>query len=148
MPLDHDLQSVQETRRLIERAAEAQNILGQFSQEKTDAVVAAMAEAARQNSEPLARLAVEETTYGVVADKTEKNLFSARDIYNAIKDLKTVGIIREDSGKRVIEIAVPVGVVAAIIPVTNPTSTAIFKALIAVKTRNAVVMSPHPGAVK
>jgi acetaldehyde dehydrogenase (acetylating) len=148
MPLDHDLQSVQETRRLIERAAEAQHILGQFSQEKTDAIVGAMAEAARQNAEPLARLAVEETTYGVVADKIEKNLFSARDIYNAIKDLKTVGIIREDSGKRVIEIGVPVGVVAAIIPVTNPTSTAIFKALIAVKTRNAVVMSPHPGAVK
>src|SRR5437899_2077394 len=146
--MDRDLESIQEVRRLLEKAAEAQKILEGFSQERIDAVVAAMAEAARQNAEPLGRLAVEETTYGVVADKVEKNLFSARDVYNGIKDLKTVGVIREDAENGVVEIAVPAGVVAAIIPCTNPTSTAIFKALIALKGRNAIVMSPHPSAVR
>ncbi|HEV2351146.1 MAG TPA: aldehyde dehydrogenase family protein [Terriglobia bacterium] len=148
MPYDQDLQSIQEARRLVEKAAEAQKILEQFSQEQVDAVVAACAEAARQNAEPLARLAVEETTYGVVADKVLKNLFSARDVYNAIKDIKTVGILREDKDTGVVEIAVPAGVVAAIIPTTNPTSTAIFKVLISLKARNAIVMSPHPSAVR
>lgn len=148
MPYDQDLQSIQEARRLVEKAAEAQKILEHFSQEQVDAVVAACAEAARQNAEPLARLAVEETTYGVVADKVVKNLFSARDVYNAIKDMKTVGILREDKDAGVVEIAVPAGVVAAIIPTTNPTSTAIFKALISLKSRNAIVMSPHPSAVR
>lgn len=146
--LDRDLESIQEARRLVEQAAKAQEILEHFSQEQTDAVVAAMAEAARQHAEPLARLAVEETTYGVVADKVDKNLFSARDVYNAIRGLKTVGIIREDPENGVVEVAVPAGVVAAIIPCTNPTSTAIFKALIALKGRNAIVMSPHPAAVR
>ncbi|HLY59469.1 MAG TPA: aldehyde dehydrogenase family protein [Terriglobia bacterium] len=148
MPYDQDLQSIQEARRLVEKAAEAQKILEHFSQEQVDAVVAACAEAARQNAEPLARLAVEETTYGVVADKVVKNLFSARDVYNAIKNMKTVGILREDKDAGVVEIAVPAGVVAAIIPTTNPTSTAIFKALISLKARNAIVMSPHPSAVR
>ncbi len=146
--MDRDLQSIQETRRLVEKAAEAQKVLERFSQEQIDAVVRTMAEAARQNAEALARLAVEETTYGVVADKVEKNLFSARDVYNAIKGLRTVGIIREDTEQGVVEIAVPAGVVAAIIPCTNPTSTAIFKGLIALKGRNAIVMSPHPSAVR
>jgi acetaldehyde dehydrogenase (acetylating) len=146
--MDRDLESIQEARRLVEKAAQAQKVLETFSQEQIDAVVGAMAEAARRNAEPLARLAVEETTYGVVADKVEKNLFSARDVYNAIKDLKTVGIIREDRKNGVVEIAVPAGVVAAIIPTTNPTSTAIFKALIALKGRNTVVMSPHPSAIR
>jgi len=146
--MDRDLESIQEARRLVEKAAEAQKVLDHFSQEQTDVVVAAMAEAARRNADALARLAVEETTYGVVADKIEKTLFSARDVYAAIKDLKTAGVIREDAENGVVEIAVPVGVVAAIIPCTNPTSTAVFKALIALKARNAVVMSPHPSAVK
>jgi acetaldehyde dehydrogenase (acetylating) len=147
MPYDQDLQSIQEARRLVEKAAEAQKILENFSQEQTDAVVAACAEAARQNAEPLARLAVEETTYGVVADKIEKNLFAARDVYNAIKGMKTVGVLREDKDTGVVEIAVPAGVVVAIIPTTNPTSTAICKTLFALKARNAIVMSPHPSAV-
>src|SRR5579863_1675520 len=146
--LDRDLESIQEARRLVEQAAKAQEVLAQFSQEQTDAVVQAMAEAARRHAEPLARLAVEETTYGVVADKVEKNLFSARDVYAAIKSLKTAGVIREDKENGVVEVAVPAGVVAAIIPCTNPTSTAIFKALIALKGRNAIVMSPHPSAVR
>lgn len=148
MTLDKDLKSIQEARQLIEKAAEAQKTLEQFSQEQIDAVVGACAEAARVNAEALARLAVEETTYGIVADKVEKNLFAARDVYNAMKDMKTVGVLREDAENGVVEIAVPVGVVAAIIPTTNPTSTAIFKVLIALKTRNAIVMSPHPSAVR
>src|SRR5256712_6117678 len=127
-PMDPDLESIQEARRLVEKAAEAQKVLERFSQEQIDAVVAAMAEAARQHAEPLARLAVEETTYGVVADKVEKNLFSARDVYNGIKDLKTVGVIREDAENGVVEIAVPAGGVAARLPRTQPTSTAPFQA--------------------
>ena len=146
--MDPDLESIQEARRLVEKAAEAQRALERFSQGQIDAVVEAMAEAARQHAEPLARLAVEETTYGVVADKVEKNLFSARDVFKAIQNLKTVGVIREDAENGVVEVAVPAGVVAAIIPCTNPTSTAIFKALIALKGRNAIVMSPHPSAVR
>jgi acetaldehyde dehydrogenase (acetylating) len=146
--MDRDLQSIQEVRRLLEKAAEAQKTLEHFSQEQIDAVVRACAEAGRRNAEPLARLAVEETTYGVVEDKVVKNLFSAQDVYAAIKDLKTVGVIREDAANGIVEIAVPAGVVAAIIPTTNPTSTAIFKALISLKARNAVVMSPHPNAVR
>ncbi len=146
--MDRDLESIQEVRRLVDKAAQAARTLATFSQSQTDSVVAAMAEAARRHAEPLARLAVEETTYGVVGDKIEKNLFSARDVYHAIKDLKTAGIIREDPKDGIVEIAVPVGVVAAIIPCTNPTSTAIFKALIALKGRNAIVMSPHPSAVR
>jgi acetaldehyde dehydrogenase (acetylating) len=146
--MDQDLQSIQEARNLIEKAAEAQRVLARFSQAQVDAVVEACARAAEQAAEPLARLAVEETTYGVVADKVEKNLFSARDVYRAIKDMKTVGVIREDAEAGVVEIAVPAGVVAAIIPCTNPTSTAIYKVLVALKGRNTIVMSPHPSAVR
>jgi acetaldehyde dehydrogenase (acetylating) len=146
--MDPDLESIQQARRLVEKAAAAQKTLSGFSQEQTDAVVRACAEAAERHAEPLARLAVEETTYGVVADKTEKNRFASRNVYNAIKDLKTVGVIREDPERGVVEIGVPAGVVAAIIPCTNPTSTAVYKALIALKGRNAIVMSPHPSAVR
>jgi acetaldehyde dehydrogenase (acetylating) len=146
--VDPDLESIQEARRLVAKAAGAQRVLAGYSQAQIDAVVGACAEAARAQAEPLARLAVEETTYGKVADKTQKNLFSARDVYNAIRDMKTVGVIREDADHATVEMAVPAGVVAAIIPVTNPTSTAIFKALIALKGRNTIVMSPHPSAVR
>lgn len=146
--MDRDLESIQEARRLVEKAAEAQKVLAGYSQAQIDDVVRACAEAAQAKAEALARLAVEETTYGKVEDKVEKNLFCARDVYNAIKDMKTVGVIREDPQAGIVEMAVPAGVVAAIIPVTNPTSTAIFKALIALKGRNAVVMSPHPNAAR
>jgi acetaldehyde dehydrogenase (acetylating) len=146
--MDNDLQSIQEARSLVEKAAKAQKVLAGYTQAKIDAVVAACAEAARVHAEVLARLAVEETTYGKVEDKTQKNLFCARDVHEAIKTMKTVGVIREDAGRGIVEMAVPAGVVAAIIPVTNPTSTAIFKALIALKGRNSIVMSPHPNAVR
>jgi acetaldehyde dehydrogenase (acetylating) len=146
--MDRDLESIQEARRLVEKAADAQRVLAGYSQAQIDTVVDACAEAAREQAESLARLAVEETTYGKVADKTQKNLFCARDVYKAIRDMKTVGVIREDPERGIVEMAVPAGVVAAIIPVTNPTSTAIFKALIALKGRNTIVMSPHPNAAR
>ncbi|MFQ5776846.1 MAG: aldehyde dehydrogenase family protein [Terriglobia bacterium] len=145
---DADLRAVQQVRDLVERAAEAQRRWAAFSQAQIDAVIDSMAEAATREAEPLARLAVEETGYGVVADKVRKNKFCSEDVYRAIRPLPTVGILREDRESGVIEIAEPVGVVAAIIPSTNPTSTAIYKVLIALKARNAVVVSPHPSALR
>jgi len=111
-----------------------------------DRIVEAMAGAARGEAERLAKLAHEETGFGNTKDKTLKNLFAAVDVLEYIRPLRTVGILREDKERRVVEIAEPMGVVAAVIPSTNPTSTAIFKALVSVKARNAVVMSPHPSA--
>jgi acetaldehyde dehydrogenase (acetylating) len=143
---DKDLLSVQQARTMAARAREAQKGLAAFSQEQVDAVVDAMAEAARGEAERLARLAHEETGFGNVKDKTTKNLFAAVDVHRYIRPLRTVGILREDPATRVVEIAEPMGVVAAVIPSTNPTSTAIYKALISIKARNACVMSPHPSA--
>ena len=143
---DKDLQSVQQARTLAARAAQAQRALAGFTQEQVDRIVDSMAAAARGEAHRLAQLAHEETRFGNVPDKTKKNLFSAVDVHAYIRPLKTVGILREDTGRRVVEIAEPMGVVAAVIPSTNPTSTAIFKALIAIKSRNAIVMSPHPSA--
>src|SRR4051812_4087280 len=144
---DKDLRSIQQARALAAAAREAQKkVLAAFSQEQVDRIVAAMAEAARGEAERLARLAHEETGFGNTKDKTLKNLFSAVDVHAYIRPMRTVGILREDKERRVVEIAEPMGVVAAVIPSTNPTSTAIFKALVAIKARNAVVMSPHPSA--
>ncbi len=143
---DTDLLSIQQARTLAAAARAAQKTLAGFSQEQVDRIVAAMAEAARADAERLARLAHEETGFGSTADKTKKNLFSAVDVHEFIKPMRTVGILREDKARRVVEIAEPMGVVAAVIPSTNPTSTAIFKALVSIKARNAVVMSPHPSA--
>jgi len=143
---DKDLLSIQQARALAAAAREAQKIVKEFSQEQVDRIVEAMAAAARTEAERLARLAHEETGFGNTKDKTLKNLFSAVDVYEYIRPLCTVGILREDKERRVVEIAEPMGVVAAVIPSTNPTSTAIFKALISIKARNAVVMSPHPSA--
>ena len=143
---DADLRSIQEARTLAQKARAAQRVLAGFSQEQVDRVVDAIAEAAQAEAEPLARLAHEETGFGNVEDKTTKNLFCARDVHAYIRPLRTVGVLREDKDARVTEIAEPMGVVAAIIPSTNPTSTAIFKALVSIKARNAVVLSPHPSA--
>jgi acetaldehyde dehydrogenase (acetylating) len=143
---DQDLQSVQAARDLVEAAHRAQAMLTGFDQAKIDAICDAMARAAERESLRLATLAHEETGYGNAADKNVKNLFSAVQIHNYFKGLRTVGVIR-DSGS-VVEIASPRGVVAAIIPSTNPTSTAIFKILIAIKSRNSVVLSPHPSATR
>jgi acetaldehyde dehydrogenase (acetylating) len=144
--MDTDLASIQEARDLVERAYEASQRFLAYSQEQVDAIVDAMAQAATAAAEELAREAVEETGYGILADKIEKNLLCSRDLYQAIRGMKTVGVLREDREARVVEVAVPVGVVIALTPTTNPTSTAIYKTLISLKARNAIVLSPHPNA--
>ena len=145
---DKDLASIAEARALARRAKAAQAVLGEFSQTQVDAIIDAMASAVTPHAEALARLAVEETGFGVVADKVQKNLFSSQRVYDFIKPMKTVGVINRIEEKKVIEIAEPFGVVAAVIPSTNPTSTAIYKILIAIKARCAVVMTPHPSAAR
>jgi len=146
--LDRDLQSIQEVRNLVREAKQAQNALAAFSQERIDGIVAAIARAGMDNAAELARLAHEETGFGIVEDKVIKNIFASQSVYDSIKDMKTVGVISEDKGDRVVEIAVPMGVVAGIIPSTNPTSTVIYKAMISIKSGNSIVISPHPGARK
>ena len=146
-PSDRDLVSIGEARELARRAHRAQTALAELSQDQIDAIVAAMAETAARHAEALAVLAVEETGYGVVADKIQKNRFAAERIYDFIRPMKTVGVVRRLEDRRVVEIAEPFGVVAAVIPSTNPTSTAIYKLLIALKARCAIVLSPHPSAV-
>src|SRR5215471_21144024 len=145
---DRDLASVAEARSLARRAKQAWLELAEFSQERIDAVIDAMAAAATRHAETFARLAVEETGYGVVADKIQKNLFSSKKVYTFIRPMKTVGVVARHDDTRVVDIAEPFGVVAAIVPSTNPTSTAIYKILIALKARCAIVLSPHPAAVK
>jgi acetaldehyde dehydrogenase (acetylating) len=141
---DKSTQSIEQARALVERASEAQKVLASFSQEKIDEIVGAMARVAQSESYRLGEMAHLETGFGSAADKNAKNRFSAEQIYDFIKPMKTVGVIRQTD--TIIEVASPRGVVAAIIPVTNPTSTAIFKILISIKARNAVVLSPHPSA--
>jgi acetaldehyde dehydrogenase (acetylating) len=145
---DRDLISIQEARELAARAAAAQKKFAAFSQEQVDAIVEACAKAAAENAEPLARTAVEETGFGNVPDKIVKNTLAAVNVPNAIRSMRTVGILREDREKGIVEVASPIGVVAAVIPSTNPTSTAIYKTLISVKSQNAIVLSPHPSAIK
>ena len=145
---DRDLASVAEARALARRAKAAQILLAELSQQQIDAIVDAMAAAVRPHAEALARLAVEETGFGVVADKVQKNLFSSDRVYEFIRPMKTVGVVNRFEDRRVIEIAEPFGVVAAIVPSTNPTSTAIYKILIALKARCAIVISPHPSAAR
>src|SRR5262245_49035813 len=144
MSSDKSQQSIEEARQLVAQAAEEQKTVATFSQEKINAIVGAMARAALDESYRLGEMAHLETGYGSAADKNTKNRFSAEQIYQFIKPMKTVGVIKQTDS--IIEVASPRGVVAAIIPVTNPTSTAIFKILISVKARNAVVLSPHPSA--
>ncbi|HXE92169.1 MAG TPA: aldehyde dehydrogenase family protein [Terriglobales bacterium] len=140
--------SVSEVRDLVDRAHAAFLKFQHFTVEQVDQVIDAMAAVATANAEKLARLAVEETGYGRVEDKIQKNLFASQRVYEAVRAMKTVGVVREDAAAGVIEVAVPVGVVAAILPSTNPTSTAIYKILIALKGRNAIVVSPHPSAMR
>ena len=146
MSVDKDLVSVQQARDLVEAAHRAQVELARFDQGKIDRICEAMAKAALRESARLGALAVEETGFGIPADKQEKNRFAAEDVWNYFKNLRTVGVVSES--KDVVEIASPRGVVAGIIPSTNPTSTAIFKCLIAIKSRNAIVLSPHPSAAR
>lgn len=146
MSVDKDLVSVQQARDLVEAAHRAQAEVAQFDQAKIDRICEAMARAVLADAARLGAIAVEETGYGIPDDKREKNRFAAEDVWNYFRTLRTKGIVSES--KDVVEIASPRGVVAGIIPSTNPTSTAIFKILIAIKSRNAVVLSPHPSAAK
>ena len=148
MATDRDLASIQEARTLAQRAKQAAPALAEFPQERIDRIIDAMAAAARPRAEEFARLAVEETGYGVVADKVQKNLFSSEQVYQFIRPMRTVGVVARDEQKKVVEIAEPFGVVAAIVPSTNPTSTAIYKILIALKARCPIVISPHPSAAR
>ncbi len=145
---DRDLASVAEARALARRAKEVAPKLAEFSQEQIDAVIDAMEAAATAQAEAFARLAHEETGYGVVADKIQKNTFASRRVHEFIRPMKTVGVIRRIEEQKVVEIAEPFGVVCAIIPSTNPTSTAIYKIMIALKARCPIVLSPHPAAVR
>ncbi|MBP7866581.1 MAG: aldehyde dehydrogenase family protein [Acidobacteria bacterium] len=146
MELDPDLRSIQEVRSLLRSADEARKRFGAFDQADVDRVVASMSDAAFAAARELAEDAVKETGFGRVEDKVIKNTFAARNVWESIRSVRTVGAIREDKALGTVEIAVPMGIVAGIIPTTNPTSTTIFKALISVKGRNAIVFSPHPSA--
>lgn len=145
---DKDLLSIQEARNLLKEAKNASFKMLDYDQSKVDKIVIAMSKAAHANAERLAKLAVSETGYGNVPDKTFKNQFAAKNVLDTIGNMKTVGIINRNQTQKTFDVAVPMGIVAGIIPSTNPTSTAIYKALISVKGRNSIVMSPHPSARK
>ena len=146
MEFDKDLQSIQEVRNLVARAVVAQKELAKMSQEQIDRICCEIAQACAAKAEPLAKMAVEETGFGIWQDKVLKNMLGSVITYDAIKDVRTVGVIREDKGDGIMEIGVPMGVVAALIPSTNPTSTTMYKSLISIKAGNAIVVSPHPNA--
>jgi len=131
---------------MVALANEAALIASELTQEQVDAIIYAMAETGYAHAEELARMAVEETGFGKYEDKIIKNRFASRSLYEYIKDMKTVGVIHQDDEKGLWEIAIPVGVVTALIPSTNPTSTAIYKCMICMKTRNPVILGPHPSA--
>ena len=143
---DKDLLSVQEVRDLVEKAKKAQQEFAQKSQEEVDAIVKSVAEAGVRNAKRLAKMAHEETGFGIEADKVIKNVFGSRGVYEAIKDMKTIGVLEVDEEKKTKKIAIPVGIVAGLIPSTNPTSTAFYKSEIALKGGNAIIFSPHPNA--
>lgn len=145
---DYDLQSLQETRNLARQAKLAQTELAKFNSDQIDKIIRNMVKVAEENAVSLAKLAVEETGFGKVADKIFKNHFASTELYKFIKPMQTIGVIREDKVNKVMEIAEPVGLLMGIIPSTNPTSTTIYKSIIAIKSRNGIVFSPHPSALK
>lgn len=142
------IDSVETLKEAIANTRKAQNIFAQYTQEQVDKIFLAAASAAAKARIPLAKLAYEETGMGIVEDKVIKNLYASEYIYNAYRDAKTCGVIEEDKAAGIKKIAEPIGLIAAVIPTTNPTSTAIFKTLLALKTRNGIIISPHPRAKK
>lgn len=146
--MDYDLRSVQEVRNLARLGKIAANQIADYSEEQIDGILRSMVKAASENAVLLAKMAVEETGFGKSEDKTYKNYLASTILYNSIKDMKTIGMIRKNEETKVIDFAEPVGLIMGIIPSTNPTSTAIFKSMIAIKARNAIVFSPHPSAAK
>lgn len=145
---DKDLISIQEVRNKVEISKLAQNEFKKFPQEEIDKIVRSMAMGVTQEIERLAKLAQEETGFGRWESKLEKNRLASTKVYDYIKDMKLVGILNEDTDKKVIEVGVPVGVIAGLVPSTNPTSTVIYKTLISVKSGNSIVFSPHPSAIR
>ena len=146
MELDKDLLARQEARQLLRQAEIAQKQLATFPQEKLDAIVKAISDAIYAAAPELAELAVRETGFGNSEDKITKNQFASRTLWEAVKDMKTVGVLKQLPGEKLWEVGVPVGVIAAIVPSTNPTSTVCYKAMIALKAGCAIVFSPHPKA--
>lgn len=146
--LDKDLLSIQQARNLLREATDAQKKLAKMNQEQIDSICKGIAKAGYDNREVLAKSAVEETGFGKWEDKTIKNEFASKKVFESIKNMKTVGVLSYDEEKQLTEIAVPVGVIVALIPSTNPTSTVIYKTLISIKAGNSIVFSPHPGAKK
>ena len=147
MELDKDLAARQEARQLCKQAAAAQAQLARMDQSRLDRICAAVAQAFAAQAAVLAEMAVRETGFGNKEDKTTKNRFASEMVWQACRDMKTVGILKEDTQRKLWEIGVPVGVIAAIVPSTNPTSTICYKALIALKSGNTIVFSPHPKAL-
>ena len=143
-----EVKTAEDLELIISKAHEAQAVYATYTQEQVDKIFRAVSLAANKMRIPLAKMAVEETGMGVVEDKVIKNHFASEYIYNKYRNMKTCGVVEEDKGNGIKKIAEPVGVIAGIIPTTNPTSTAIFKTLIALKTRNAIIFSPHPRAKK
>ena len=137
---------IEDLQKTIEKVRKAQQEFSKYTQEQVDKIFQAAAIAANQNRIPLAKMAVEETGMGIVEDKVIKNHYAAEYVYNKYKDIKTCGVLEQDDNYGIKKIAEPIGVIAAVIPTTNPTSTAIFKTLIALKTRNGIIISPHPRA--
>ena len=142
------INTIDDLNALIDRVGQAQKVLATYSQEQVDKIFEAMAIAANANRIPLAKMAVEETGMGVVEDKVIKNHFAAEEIYNKYRHTKTCGVLEHDETNGLTRIAEPLGIIAGVIPTTNPTSTTIFKSLIALKTRNGIIFSPHPRAKK
>jgi acyl-CoA reductase-like NAD-dependent aldehyde dehydrogenase len=132
--------------RLVRQARTAAAVFTQFTQEDVDRIVKPMVLAGLGQAQPLARLAVEETRLGVMEDKVLKNMVATEFAYDYVKDKRTVGIIREIPERNLVEMAEPIGVIFSLTPITNPTSTVLFKCIMAIKTRNAVIFSPHPSA--
>ncbi|WP_315079595.1 acetaldehyde dehydrogenase (acetylating) [uncultured Clostridium sp.] len=145
---DRDLCSIQEARNLARLGKIAAEKIADYTKEQIDRILCNMVKVAEENAVNLAQMAVEETGFGKVEDKTYKNHMASTILYDSIKDMKTIGVIKEDETNKLIELAEPVGLVMGIVPSTNPTSTAIFKSMIAIKSRNAIVFSPHPSAAE
>src|SRR5450631_186923 len=131
---------------LVSQAKTAAAVFTQYTQEDVDRIVKAMVLAGLEQAQYLARLAIEETRLGVMEDKTIKNMVATEFVYNYVKDKRTVGVIREYPERNLVEVAEPIGVIFSMTPITNPTSTVLFKCIMAIKTRNAVIFSPHPNA--
>ena len=144
--MTNNVSNSQELMDLLARVRAAQEAFSSYSQEQVDKIFLAAATAANKARIHLAKMAVAETGMGIVEDKVIKNHYASEYIYNAYKHEKTCGVLEEDPSFGIVKIAEPIGVIGAVIPTTNPTSTAIFKALICLKTRNGIVFSPHPRA--